>query len=147
REDPLITDVFLPDLEEIDTVTIDVEFVEEERRLTALIDAPKILYAGVSIDSVRMDAYSDEDQFTMDLALRQIESGPVTINRTVFTNEISDKVLYSHFQAMDGNEILMEMKTEMSGQGDSLRIHLDPSVLVFDSNDWSVPPTNEIITT
>ncbi len=147
REDPLITDVFLPDLEEIDTVTIDVEFVEEERRLTALIDAPKILYAGVSIDSVRMDAFSDEDQFTMDLALRQIESGPVTINRTVFTNEISDKVLYSHFQAMDGNEILMEMKTEMSGQGDSLRIHLDPSVLVFDSNDWSVPPTNEIITT
>ncbi|HLU94194.1 MAG TPA: translocation/assembly module TamB domain-containing protein, partial [Membranihabitans sp.] len=145
RKDPLMSEVFLTGLEEMDSIRFDLDFEESQKNLTAFLTAPRIVYSGVEIDSVALDVSSDPDHFNLDLGLRKITAGPVTIHRTKFTNEILDNVLYSHFLATYDDENLIEFKTETSQYEDSLRIHLDPSILIFDALVWDIPASNQIL--
>lgn len=145
RKDPLLTDVFFSGLEEMDSIRMEIDFQESKKKLTAIIDAPHVVYSGVEIDSVILSANSDPDQFNMDLGIRRLSAGPVSIHKTTLTNKIQDNKFYSHFIATYDGENLIEFKTETSPYEDSLRIHLVPSGLVINSLDWDVPANNQIL--
>src|SRR5690606_21201842 len=113
RQNPLLTEVLFPELEELDTVRIELDFAEESNRLNALIDVPKMAFSGATIDSVFLYAHSDAEAFRLDLGLQKAEAGPITITQTVMNNEISDGTVFSHFQAQHQDQNLMEFKTEI----------------------------------
>lgn len=145
KQDPLLSEALLPDLEEMESVRIFVNFQEEDQQLNAKIEAPKLIYAGVEMDSIIISARSDPEYFGLDLGLLRVKTGPITINETSLTNRIEDQILYTHFLASYQDKELLEFKTETSEIEDSLRVHLDPSVLVFDSKTWNVPSSNQIM--
>lgn len=145
RQDPLLSEVFLPDLDEMESIQIFVNFQEEDQKLNALIEAPHLIYAGIEMDSIVISARSDPEYFGLDLGLLRVKTGPITINQTSLTNRIEDQILYTHFLASYQDKELIEFKTETSEIEDSLRVHLDPSVLVFDAKTWNVPSSNQIM--
>ena len=145
RDDPLLSEVFLPGLQEMATMKLKVDFDEENKNLMAAMEVPNLKYSGIEIDSVGMSAYSDRDHFHMELGLREIIAGPLTINRTFLVNEVRNQTLYSHFQAKYQGKELVHLRTEISKKGDSLQIHFDPTDLVFDAKDWEIPASNQIL--
>ncbi len=145
REDPLLSGVFLPGLQEMDTMKLNINFDEEDKNLMGKIEVPYLKYSGIEIDSVGVSAYSDQDHFHMEMGLREVIAGPLTINRTFLVNEVRNQTLYSHFQAKYQGKELVHFKTEISKRDDSLRIHINPDDLVFDARDWEIPALNEIL--
>src|SRR5690606_32043032 len=143
KEDPLLSGVFFPGLEEMDTMKLKVDFDEAEKNLMGKIEIPYLKYSGIEIDSVGMFAFSDEDHIHMEMGLREIIAGPLTINRTRLINEVRNQTLYSNFQATYQNKELVHFNTEISKRDDSIRIHIDPEVLVFDAKDWEIPDFNQ----
>src|SRR5690606_15769178 len=99
RQDPLLSEVFLPDLDEMESIQIFVNFQEEDQKLNALIEAPHLIYAGIEMDSIVISARSDPEYFGLDLGLLRVKTGLITINQTSLTNRIEDQILYTHFLA------------------------------------------------
>lgn len=143
-ESPVISEVFLPGLSDMDTLKMKIDFHEKEKDLKANIKIPFLNYAGNKIDSVALSAYSDNDIFHVDMGLKEIDAGFITINKTSFTNEIKNQTMHSHFKSMYKDKDLIHVKTTASQNNDSLQIHLDPSDLVFDGKEWHIPSNNKI---
>lgn len=145
RQDPLLREVLLPGLEEMDSIQILVDFKEDEELLQAYLVAPYLKYNSMELDSLLISARSDPDIFASDLSLQGFRGGPVTIHRTQLTNKIEDRILQTQFLSEYQNRALLNFKTETRRSEDSIRIQFDPSVLVFDGNTWHVPVNNQII--
>ncbi len=145
RQDPFLSEILLPGLQEMDSIQIFLRFDEAEHHLEAMVDAPHIVYSGVELDSLFLLARSVPDLFTFDLGLQRLATGPITINRTVLTNRIEDQVLYTHFLAQHQDKELLQFQTETTQVGDSIRIYFDPTLMVFDAKSWVIPQNNQIM--
>ncbi|WP_031425355.1 translocation/assembly module TamB [Flavimarina sp. Hel_I_48] len=141
---PVLTDVLVNGLQELDTVKIRADFDERNRKLSASINAPHINYGGNVIDSLAFDIDSDADALSFDFGLRELLAGPVNINRTVLKGRIADKQLNLDFTSYDDEEKLIHMLSRLTWENEVLQISIDPSELLLNKNPWEIDPSNKI---
>ena len=79
---PVLKDVFLADLRQLDTVNIDVNFSAEKRNLVAKVEAQFINYADNELDSLAFNLNSSRDSLTFNFGLKSLKAGPIAIKRT-----------------------------------------------------------------
>ena len=144
REHPFLNEIFLPALEEMDTITIDVDFQERERRLTGLVDIPFLNYLGNEIDSLRLDVDSDRQDLWFKAGFNGLNAGPVAIQETFVEGMVADQVFHFDFSSMYQDAPLVQVKSELSQRGDTLIFSLDPADVLLNANRWDVPQDNEI---
>lgn len=144
---PLIRDVFLVNLQELDTIKLAVDFDETKRKLKANVTAPRIDYGGSKIDSLAFTMDTDKEKFAFDLGFKNIEAGPFNIQRTKISgNQIANE-LNLDFIAYEKDSTLIQIKTQISGTRDRLRFHVNPEGLIVQKNQWNTPVANEVIFT
>ncbi|WP_373058358.1 translocation/assembly module TamB domain-containing protein [Zunongwangia sp. H14] len=142
---PIMREVFLTSLEELDTIDLNVNFNERKRVLTAFVKVPFVSYAGVEVDSLEFDLDSGPGKFDFNLGFNSLAAGPVDIKRTLLDGNIENQKLYMDFQSFYDGEQLVHVQTETSKENDTVRIHLNPEELVFNRNQWRIPEDNEAL--
>lgn len=147
RQAPVLNEVFLVNMKDLDTISFDVDFVQNERKLNALITAPHINYAGNEIDSLAFSLRSTKEDFDFDLGFNALTAGPIAIKRTEITGRQRDNKLNLDFLAYDDEEKLIHLASEITGNRDRLRLHVLKDSLIFNKKKWETLPTNEIIIT
>jgi hypothetical protein len=141
---PVLKDVFLADLRQLDTVNIDVDFSAEKRNLVAKVEAPFINYADNELDSLAFNLNSSRDSLTFNFGLKSLKAGPIDIKRTEVLGEVSNDSLKLDFLAFNNTEKLIHIKPEFFRQGDSLSLHINPSDLTLNAKPWSIPSNNRL---
>jgi len=141
---PVLKDVFLADLRQLDTVNIDVNFSAEKRNLVAKVEAPFINYADNELDSLAFNLNSSRDSLTFNFGLKSLKAGPIAIKRTEILGEVSNDSLKLDFLAYNDTEKLIHLKPEFFRQGDSLSVHINPSDLTLNAKPWSIPANNRL---
>ncbi|MDX1470375.1 MAG: translocation/assembly module TamB domain-containing protein, partial [Flavobacteriaceae bacterium] len=141
-QSPVLNEVFLVNLKDLDTIVVKVDFVEKERRLDAHVSLPRINYSSVEIDSLKLNMHTDKEEFTFDLAYNHIEAGPFSIQKTEIKGNQLNNELHLQFTAYHDNETLINIKSEVTGSRDSLVLHVLPEDLIFNKKPWQTPPTN-----
>ncbi len=144
---PLIRDVFLVNLEELDTIKMAVDFDETKRKLKAAITAPHIVYSDSKLDSLAFTMDTDKEKFAFDLSFKNIEAGPFDIQRTRISGNQVDNELDLDFIAYKKDSTLIQIKTEITGNRERLRFHVNPDELIVQQNKWNTPSNNEVIFT
>src|SRR5690606_21356304 len=82
---PVLNQVFLVNVNDLDTITIAGYFDESERRLTAKIQAPQIIYGNNKLDSLEFSMDSDKEKFVFDLGFNGLKAGPLDVPKTKIT--------------------------------------------------------------
>ncbi len=144
-EAPILKEVFLVNVKELDTVKIDVDFKEAERKLMANITAPHINYSGYELDSLAFSIDTDHDKFVFDLGFNRIKAGPFDIQKTKLTGDQSNNELALAFIAYHKEEILTQITSKITGNRDKLRFHVNPEDLIINKAPWNSPESNEIL--
>jgi hypothetical protein len=142
---PVLNEVFLPNLVQLDTINLKADFNEKERKLDALVSLPYINYAGNKIDSLEFRLNSDPDNFDFNLGFNEINSGPIAIQQTDFKGSLTADKLFLDFTSMHEGERLYHVASEITKPGDSLEFHINPQDLVLNKDSWNIPAENEII--
>ncbi len=142
---PILRDIFLPGLQELDTVKINVDFQEKLRNLTADVQLPHIKYSRNIVDSLSFRLDSDAENFDFILGFNEIDAGPFSIKKTSFIGEVLDNTLLLDFNSIHDEETFIQIKTEISREDEIIRFHVDPTELIFNKNNWVIPPNNEIL--
>ncbi|MFC4636355.1 translocation/assembly module TamB domain-containing protein [Dokdonia ponticola] len=144
---PLLNEVFLVNIKDIDTINIAVDFDEKSRQLNANVVAPHINYAGNEIDSLAFSIATDHSDFNFDLGFNEISAGPFSIKKTSLTGIQVNNELDLEFLSYDDDEKLVHIQSRITGNRERLRFAVVPEDLILNKNPWVIPASNEIIYT
>lgn len=142
---PILSEVFVNKLRDLDTIQISVEFDEQKRLLNAAITAPHIDYDGYLVDSLQFTLDTQPEDFTFDLGFAKVEADPVLLKRTTISGKEAQGRLDLVLNSYDGEEQLIYMRSELSGEGEMLRYHVDPEGLTFSKKAWTIAEENALL--
>src|SRR5690606_347918 len=106
---PILQQVFLEGLEQMDSVSMDVDFKEADRLLTANLDLPYVLYNNIEVDSLRLRVQADKENLRAAFGLISAEAGPLSMGRTYLSGRTEDERLHFDFISYDEEEILFRV--------------------------------------
>lgn len=144
---PLLNEVFLVNVKDLDTINLMVDFDQTQRKLDASINAPHVNYSGNEIDSLSFVINTSEKRFDFDLGFNAIKAGPIAIGRTDIKGRQENNELKLDFLAYDGDEKLIHMNAGITGTSERLRFHVNEDEVIFNRKLWTTPATNEVIIT
>ncbi|AVR46335.1 hypothetical protein C7S20_14270 [Christiangramia fulva] len=144
REAPILTEVFLVNLEEIDTVDVNIDFKEEKRSLDAMVSVPHARYMGFVVDSLQLDMNSDAQDINFEFAFNTLSGGPLDIKNTLLKGEVEQRKLNLDFTSTYDDKTLVHTNSQLNFQGDTLEYHIDPQNLILNGNPWNIAASNKI---
>ncbi|RJE72976.1 translocation/assembly module TamB domain-containing protein [Reichenbachiella sp. MSK19-1] len=143
-ETPMLLEVVLADLEELDPVNLHVDFSEEKRLLDLQFSAPYTQYNGTVVDSLEMHVHADSAQLAFDMGWYEIAMDPVLIERTRLSGTVAEDQLVFDLDAYRGEDVLVHVQSDVHSIGDTIVYHMRPEGLVLNGQSWQVDPDNEI---
>lgn len=144
---PIVRDVFLSSLEEMDTIDIQVDFNESERKLNANILLPYINYGGNQVDSLALGLQSNLDNFDVNFNFKNIVAGPLDIKSTSLEGSMQNQTLNLDVNSFFEEERILHFNADVTRKSDTIRFQIDPAELIINKNIWDIPENNEIILT
>ncbi|TYB79889.1 translocation/assembly module TamB [Bizionia myxarmorum] len=144
-QSPILNEVFLVNVKDLDTINLAVDYNELERKLKANITAPHINYSDLVLDSLSFNMDTDLDKFNFNLGFNEIVAGPLNIHKTVISGNQINNELSLNFSAYHKKEILAQIFTKITGTSEELRLHVEPEGLIVNRETWITPETNEML--
>lgn len=144
NEDPLLNRVFLRKVEKIDTVKINVDYDEADRRLIAGITAPLINYDGSELHNLTFKMNAIKEEFDFALGFDNIKAGPLDLPKTQIEGEQKDKDLYLNFNATHKDEVFVSIPWIISGDSKELKLHVPKENIILNGEKWYTPEDNEV---
>ena len=141
---PILGEVFIPNLRELDTVDIAIDFDEYKRTLTADIELPYINYNGYTIDSLAFKMRSDKENMDFGLGLKELIAGPVDMKNTRLGGRVTNSMMYLDFLSMHDEEKLMHVLSKIMLEEDNIKVSIDPEDFILNTKKWDVNPNNSI---
>ncbi|CAL66536.1 translocation/assembly module TamB domain-containing protein [Christiangramia forsetii] len=141
---PILNEVFLVNLEELDTVDINVDFIESERKLDASVSLPFVNYYSSEIDSLKLELRSDPSDLNFEFAFNELNTGPLAIKKTIISGDVLNSKLNLDFSSFYEEKQIVHVKSELNFQGDTLKFHLEPQDLILNGNPWQIDNANQI---
>ena len=145
RPNPVLTEVFFRDTEQLDSITIRADFDAIAQKISAEIHVPIAKYNGSSVDSLNVSILGDSSNLSFSAGFSKLLAQPINIKKTVFNGRLKDKKLRLNFTSADEGERVVNIDSEMRYTKDSLQLRILPENLIFNKKDWSVPEDNEIV--
>lgn len=142
---PVLNQVFLKNVRDLDTIKLAAYFDERERILAARINAPHIDYGGSTLDSLKFSMDTNKEKFIFDLGFENIQAGPLDIPETHITGEQIQDEMRLRFRAIHNDSILTNIKTKISGTAEELSLTVQEDSLILNKHRWKIPETNEIV--
>lgn len=141
---PLLTEVFLRDVQRLDTISIHADFDAASKILNADVHMPSGMYAGVGVDSLHVTVEGDADNLDFSAGIGSLIADPVQMQQTVFTGNLNSNELYLDFTSYDKKEELVHVASELTFAKDTLAVHINPSKLLFNKREWDIPQDNRL---
>ena len=146
-QSPLLNDVLLVNVKDLDTISIDVDFKQAERKLIADITAPHINYSGYELDSLAFKMNTNKTDLNFDFGFKAFKAGPIDIQRTRISGDQKNNEMLLTMTAYNAAEKLINVVSRITGDRDKLKFHVLPEDLTFNQEPWMIPATNEVIYT
>ena len=144
---PILGEVFIPNLRELDTVAIVVDFDEYKRTLTADIELPYINYNGYTIDSLAFKMRSDKDNMDFGLGLKELIAGPVDMQNTRLGGRVTNSMMYLDFLSMHNDEKLVHVLSKIMLEEDNIKVSIEPEDFILNAKKWEIDPNNSVTLT
>lgn len=135
----------LPDLTEMDDITLDGSFNSEEKMLLAKASAPHLVYAGTTIDTVGLDLNTLDSTLYYSFLINRIGVGNIELINTLLSGTVQQNQLDFGLWIKDNTDkerYHVGMGLQVDG-GDFL-FHLREDGLMLNYDTWDVHPENSI---
>src|SRR5699024_4169691 len=142
----LLTENFVPSIQNMDTLRLGVEFYQKENLLMATMSLPYLNYGGNIIDSLGIKVNSTEDSAQFAFGFKHLDAAGFVMNPTYFNGNFSEDGLTLKFNSLDDNyQPFYVIQTQISGKNDSLNINIVPDNLLLKDTSWQIPEDNQLL--
>ncbi|PSG87366.1 translocation/assembly module TamB domain-containing protein [Aurantibacter aestuarii] len=144
-QSPLLNEVFLVNVKDLDTISIDVDFKQAERKLIANVTAPHINYSDTELDSLNFSLNTNKTDLNFDFGFKALKGGPIDIQRTRISGEQKNNEMLLAIQAYNKEEKLINVNSKITGTRNELIFKVQPEGLTFNQEPWTIPDSNEMV--
>ncbi|WP_335964244.1 translocation/assembly module TamB domain-containing protein [Galbibacter sp. PAP.153] len=145
KQTPILSEVYLPGLEALDSISMDIAFNQRRKLLKANLNAPYIKYNESEIDSLNFTLDGAQDSLKFDFGWQKIASGSISVDETLLKGTFNNKKLLLNFNSTSNEETLAYINSEASFKNDTLQLHIDPKALILNRQSWNIPEDNLIV--
>jgi translocation and assembly module TamB len=146
-DDPLLSDVLMQGLENFNSASIKLDFIESDSFLEAAIDFPYLNFSGTEIDSLRVRVRANENDLNFNLGFLGLNTGPIKMEQTGFRGVLDDSRLKLDFLVYESGEIFTHIPFDVGLSRDTVQVHISQEDLVFNGVNWTIPDSNGILFT
>lgn len=144
---PILGEVFVPNLRELDTVNIAVEFDEYKRTFNTDIQLPYINYSGYTIDSLSFKMVSNKENMDFGFGLKELTAGPIDMQNTRIGGRVTNSKMYIDFLSQHEGEKLVHVLYKLALEEDNITIQIDPEDFILNKKQWTINPDNLVTMT
>ncbi|MEQ8549741.1 MAG: translocation/assembly module TamB domain-containing protein [Cyclobacteriaceae bacterium] len=142
RNNPILSSVFLPDLNAFDSMSFNMWYDQLADSVSANFIAPFIDYQGNTLDSLSLDLTASASKVGFNLGWNKVVAGPVIIEETTFDGTLERDSLFLEFLVTDKEEILFHVNSLFTIKSDTIYYHLNPEELILNKTQWQTPKDN-----
>ncbi|SFC10201.1 Autotransporter translocation and assembly factor TamB [Zunongwangia mangrovi] len=142
---PILNEVLLVNLEELDTVKIDVDFSEKKHKLNADVKIPFAHYYGAAIDSLGISVRSDRKDLDFSFGFNSISAGPLALKKTELKANLANRVLGLNFNSVYDEDTLVNVSSKLSKNEDVFRYEVSDKKLILNKNLWHIQQNNALL--
>ncbi|WP_258098417.1 translocation/assembly module TamB domain-containing protein [Marinoscillum pacificum] len=145
KQDLLVSDILLPGLQQYDSITLTMDYLEAKDSLSILLNAPYINYADQILDSLRVKAIGAKQKLNFSAGWSSIEAGPISMKQFDFSGFAQDNKLVMRLDAPEDKGSIIDIRAEMKIAGDTLDFYIEPDTFIMHRKMWIVPEQNNIL--
>ena len=142
---PIISEVFVDGIEEMDSIHIKMDFNEEKEELTADFNLPYIKYKENTLDSLQLKLKSTEKDADFTFGFSGIEAGPLAIEKTYFEGHLTRDTLRLDFNSDKDQTELYHISSMLTSKDGKIQFSIDPENLILNRNPWQAPSDNYVV--
>lgn len=135
----------VPELTEMENVTLDGTFQSADKMLNMRLGAPHILYAGTLIDTVSLDLNSADSTLYYAGNIGTINVSNINLINTLLSGTIHDNVIDAGLWIKDSlDKEQYHIGAELFAEEADYRFHIKPDGLMLNYDQWEVDPQNAV---
>ena len=142
---PIISEVFIDGIEEMDSIHIKMGFSEEKEELVADFNLPYVKYKENTLDSLQLKLNSTAKKADFTFGFSGIDAGPLSIEKTFFEGHLTRDTLRLDFNSDKGNQELYHISSMMTSNDGKIQFSINPENLILNKNEWQTPQDNSVI--
>lgn len=139
KDPSLLTEVLLPDLDNLDPGTISGKYDSETESLEFHLFLPQIVYSDIHLDSLEIDITSEGNALKYAMQLSQIYNPTLLVENPEVSGRLHQDSIFVNFSITEDNEF---RKLELGGvaysSDSNYRFRFLPGQVAFAGKDWSV---------
>ena len=136
---------FLPDLEELEDITLDGTFNSDEKSIMAKLLAPKIVYAGTEIENVGLDIISVDSTLYYNALVGRILVSNIELSNTILSGNIKENQVDLGLWIKDKlDKEQYHLGAIMNVAENNYGVSLKEDGLMLNYEKWSINPNNLI---
>lgn len=145
RSTPFLDQLFLPDLQGMDTVHIDLAYDAKRQDFRSTVELLWAQYLDARLDSFDVEIIGTGDLLTVDLGFKKLEYSPISMDLTGFEADFRHGLGELSFFSKQGETLYNQIAAELEFKGDTVALRVTPEGLVFNKEPWKTPIDNEVI--
>ena len=139
---PFIDQLFLAGIDELDTTFIEFGFDSKSNLIRSEILIPHVNYDNAALDTFRLSLKGDSTSLKLESGFKGLLYDPIDMGETRFTATFENQLLEIGFSSKSDTATVLQFFSEVRISGDTLRYHILPKDLIFNSRKWEVPENN-----
>lgn len=143
---PIISEVFVDGIQQMDSLQISVHFHEAKNELTSNLKLPYLSYKDNELSGLQLKINSNGKSAKFNFDFDRISAGPLEVANTQLEGVFNDRSLDLQLDAFKGEKDFFSSKVSVQFEDKDLyRINISPDQLILNGASWSIPKENEII--
>ena len=145
NQSDFLTDILLPDLEKMDTIRMEAQFIPGSHQLTANLTVPEVVYGARSLDSLSLEIRSTADSASANLEFDRLSGQWLDIRDTKFRLQRQQDDAYLHLLVNDPEgKKDYDLTVSLEREEEDYTFRIVPDSLVINEDIWSMPVDNYI---
>ncbi|WP_165870345.1 translocation/assembly module TamB domain-containing protein [Albibacterium bauzanense] len=142
---PLIQEV-LPELSEMEPITLFGNFASESKSINARIGASHILYGGTLVDGVSFDINTADSTLFYAGVIGEINVSNIELINTLISGNVKDSKVDAGLWIKDSTDKEQyHLGAQMLAENDNFIFNLKPDGLILNYDQWDINPENSIL--
>lgn len=143
---PLLTEIFVPQLNRMDTISLQMAFKPSDNLLIVKLRSPDILYGQSELEQLSLDINAKAASINASLGFDHLKSGPVDISTTQLNLDLKGERGLATLNILDPEQKeVFYTSVEIDKTTQQTRLHVVPEHLTLNSNPWNIDANNEIV--
>jgi hypothetical protein len=146
RNNPVLSEILLPDLQTFEGGYINGEFNSNNDLFNISVSVPNVNYSNIQVDSLDINVRANKRQLDYELSLDRVSYDQYLLKNIALYGKAENDTLTSTFQQLNDNEALNYFIEAISYKtNDVIVLKFLNDNVILDQQKWKINPKNEIV--